>query len=432
MILIYSPELSPRMVYITKFLFSEVYHVPFQVTMNFEEFTDYRGPKINYSGKKNAGISILPHSLLFEKGIRQFVPEVNYIGNMPVLFPVREDAFLPFDLFAAAFYMITRYEEYLPQQKDVHGRVLAEESLAFKNGFLSKPVVDEWALWLKEVIEKQYPSHSFPERTYRFIPTIDVDIAYAYRHRTVFRTLGAAARAVLKGDVPDTVKRFQTLVLKKSDPYDSFDLLSAWFTKFNLQPKYFFLAGKYGRFDKNISPTHPAMKELVAKVHRNYAVGIHPSYGSEGKDKVLQSEILTLKKLINDEVTISRQHFLKLRFPTTYRALIENGIEEDYTMGYASLPGFRAGTCTPFLFYELEAESETSLRITPFQVMDGTLNQYMKLSTIGAFEVCKNLIQEVKKVNGTFVSLWHNESLSEMREWKGWREVFYKLLEEAL
>jgi hypothetical protein len=432
MILVYSAELSPRILYITKFLFSDVLHVPCQVTMNFEEFADYQGPKINYSGKKNEDISILPHSLLFEKGIRQLVPEVNWIGEMPVLFPVKEDAFLPFDLFAAAFYMITRYEEYLPQQKDEHGRVLAEESLGCKNGFLDKPVVDHWAIWLKEVIKKKYPSYPFPERSYRFIPTIDVDIAFAYRHRTVFRTLGAAAKAVLKGEVNDTIRRFQTLVLKKNDPYDSFDLLTVWFTKFNLQPKFFFLSGKYGRFDKNISPTHPAMKELVAKVHRNYAVGIHPSYGSEGNGNVLQFEISTLKKLVNDNVTISRQHFLKLRFPETYRALIENGIEEDYTMGYASLPGFRAGTCTPFLFFDLLAESETSLRITPFQVMDGTLNQYMNMSTIEAFEVCKNLIQEVKHVNGTFVSLWHNESLSEMREWKGWSKVFYKLLEEAL
>lgn len=98
-------------------------------------------------------------------------------------------------------------------------------------------------------------------------------------------------------------------------------------------------------------------------------------------------------------------------------------------MGYASLPGFRAGTCTPFPFYDLTSEKETSLRIFPFQVMDGTLNQYMKLSPDEALEECKKLIDEVKKVNGTFISLWHNESLSEMREWKQWRNVYYKLLE---
>jgi hypothetical protein len=112
--------------------------------------------------------------------------------------------------------------------------------------------------------------------------------------------------------------------------------------------------------------------------------------------------------------------------------LIENDILDDYTMGYASQPGFRASICTPYYFYDLDVERETPLRINPFAVMDGTLKDYMDLTPADAFEIIDNLITEVKKVNGVFISLWHNESLSDKLRWKGWRNLYEKLLEKAV
>lgn len=432
MILIYTPEQSPRISFITKFLFSEILNVPCLITSSLDNFSGFDGPKINYSRKITKCISIRPQLLLFETGTRHEVPEVSIVQNMEVLFPISDKSSLPFDPFAAAFYMITRYEEYLLQPLDMHDRVLVTESIAYKNGFLNKAVVDQWALWLREIIKKHYPGFHFPERIYHFIPTVDVDIAYAYRHRSWFRTIGAESKAIFTGDWLDSTRRFQTLIFSKPDPYDTFELFQSWFAKFDLHPRYFFLVGKYGKYDKNISSGNPFMQELIIRINNEYEVGIHPSYRSNNSKDDLQSEIARLSNILDRKVTISRQHFLKLGFPETYQQLIENGITEDYSMGYASLPGFRAGTCTPFLFYDLSTETETSLRIFPFQVMDGTLNQYMKLSPVEALDECKKLIEEVKKVNGTFISLWHNESLSEIREWKGWRDVYYKLLEAAL
>ena len=429
MILIYTTKITPRISFISKFLFSEILNIPCRITSGMDDFKVYKGPKLNYSNEKSEGLLIKPASFLFETGISSFVPEVGLFQGMPVLFPVSDKLSLPFDIFAASFYMITRYEEYLPQPMDIHRRVLPSESIAYKNGFLNKPVVDQWAMWLRKIVEENYPEFYFPHREYQFIPTVDVDIAYAYRHRGFLRTMGAASKSVIKGNWRDFIHRFQTLFLHQPDPYDTFELFRSWFTEFNLTPKYFFLVGKYGRYDKNIAPTHTAMKDLMVKTHNKYEVGVHPSYKSNTNPEVLHSEINKLKQILNDDVKISRQHFLKLQFPETYQQLIANGITEDYSMGYASLPGFRAGTCTPFPFYDLTSENETSLQIYPFQVMDGTLNNYMKLSPDEALVECKKLIDEVKKVNGTFISLWHNESLSEMREWKQWRTVYYKLLE---
>jgi hypothetical protein len=120
-----------------------------------------------------------------------------------------------------------------------------------------------------------------------------------------------------------------------------------------------------------------------------------------------------------------------MTFPETYLALIESGISEEYTMGNVSIPGFRAGICNPFYFFDLKANLCTSLKIFPLSVMDGTLRQYMKLSPEQAIEEYRVLINEVKKVNGIFISLWHNDSLSDKFEWKGWRRVFNEMVKFA-
>jgi hypothetical protein len=135
---------------------------------------------------------------------------------------------------------------------------------------------------------------------------------------------------------------------------------------------------------------------------------------------------------LNRDITKSRQHFLKLDLPTTYRNLINLDIRDDYTMGYALLPGFRASICDPFPFYDLDLESETKLIIHPFTVMDGTLRDYMNLGIEEAISSIHKLIDEVKAVEGTFISLWHNESLSDQQRWKGWRNVYESMIRYAI
>jgi hypothetical protein len=101
-------------------------------------------------------------------------------------------------------------------------------------------------------------------------------------------------------------------------------------------------------------------------------------------------------------------------------------------MGYASQAGFRAGICVPFSFYDLDMEVETPLFIHPFMIMDGTLADYLKLTPDEAFEYICRLTDEVKAVGGTFVSLWHNESLGGQGRWKGWPEVYEKMIQYGL
>ena len=128
----------------------------------------------------------------------------------------------------------------------------------------------------------------------------------------------------------------------------------------------------------------------------------------------------------------SRQHFLKLTLPETYRNLIDLDITDDYTMGYASQVGFRASICTPFNFYDLDMELETKLKVHSFAFMEGTLKYHMKVGPEEAMQKIKPLIDDVKSVNGVFMSLWHNDTLNNQKLWAGWRAVYINMVEYAM
>ena len=97
---------------------------------------------------------------------------------------------LPFDIFAASFFLLSRYEEYLPHVRDVHERFTAAQSIAMKHGFLEKPVVDVWAFQLLTKLKEKFPDYAYETRSYSHITTIDVDNAYAYKYKSLMRTFG--------------------------------------------------------------------------------------------------------------------------------------------------------------------------------------------------------------------------------------------------
>jgi hypothetical protein len=221
-------------------------------------------------------------------------------------------------------------------------------------------------------------------------------------------------RAVLSGEV--------------KDPYDTFDEMGRIHSERGLRPIIFFLTSGYGRYDKSISPQNETFRELVGQTMKFGSPAIHPSYRSAGKPAILQKEIQTLSHIAGVDILDSRQHYLKFILPESYRQYLEAGIRKEYSMGFASHSGFRAGTSKPFYFYDLGKETETSLKVTPFQVMDRTLKDYMKLSPLSAVEKIRKLIDAVRSVNGTFVSIWHNDAFSDMGEWEGWKIVYLEML----
>ena len=433
MILVYTHHIGPRVRYTFNMLFQQFLSCEVRFTAQLEEFIAYDGVKISYT-KNPLGSELFfrSHPILFEKGILNQEIHVKSWKGQKIFFEQTENSALPFDIFAASFYLLSRYEEYLPQIKDRFHRFPAKESLAYKNGFLKIPIIEYWLKELVLAIQCKFPDFNPVSRKFKFINTIDVDNAYCYLEKGFLRTVGAICRSLLQFEFNLIPERIRVLLGKEKDPYDTFDYLLNIQKKHDFKSIYFFLLADYGYNDKNIAHTSKKFQALVKNMADYVKVGIHPSWASNTDTHKLSKEINRLEAIVNREVIRSRQHFLRLDLPSTYRRLIDLGIFHDYTMGYASQVGFRAGTSLPFNFYDLDMETQTSLMLHPFAVMDGTLNEYMELPLDDAQYLVKELLDYVKEVDGVFISLWHNETLCDNRHWKDWRQVYEYMIEEAL
>lgn len=432
MLLIHTSKITGRCRYIFNLFFKDIFGIDFEITSDVVRFKEYTAEKLSYGSAPFADeVFIQSHKLLFETGItEQNVQPFEWNKNI-VFFSATKNSSLPFDPFAAAFYLVSRYEEYLPHIRDSHDRYNAFESLAFKHNFLHKPVVNIWAALIKELLSKKYSGIKFPERKYKYISTIDIDNAFAYKEKGMMRTLGGYAKSFLQLDFSLIAERTKVLLGISRDPYDTYEKLFDIQVRYKLRPIYFILLGDYADNDKNISPENHKFRSLIKNLADHAEVGIHPSYESNKNKNQLQKEVKRLSSILNSEIAKSRQHFLKLRLPDTYRNLIELDITNDYTMGYANQIGFRAGICTPFNFYDIDLETETQLKIHPFAVMDATLKYYMKVEPQNALSHVKPLIDEVRAVNGVFISLWHNETLSNDKVWRGWMNVYEEIVKYA-
>lgn len=432
MILIYSEVITPRIEYIFRLIFAQILRVEISFTTDLFEFKYSDGPKINYSQTKFGDeIYIKPHGLLSGKTLEKVEIKPVIYNNESYFFESSPDSIFPFDMFAASFYLVSRYEEYFDTTRDKFGRFPANQSILAEYNLIKKPVVDIWAKLLANEIHRKHPQISFIKWRFKFISTIDIDNAWAYLNKGFWRTYGALTKSLLKGNISEFKSRLKVINGKEKDPYHTYEYLDSVFANNEEKLKFFFLLGDYGKFDKNVSHENEGFQSLIQRISKEFEIGIHPSFagfvhGCHGK---VIKEKERLEKIVERKITKSRQHYLNLNFPKTYQNLIKAGIIEDYTMGFADQIGFRAGTCTPYYFYDLESEVKTDLLVVPFQVMDGTLLHYLKLSSENAFIEIENIMREVKEVGGTFVSIWHNETVNDLGEWKGYREVFEKMNE---
>jgi hypothetical protein len=281
------------------------------------------------------------------------------------------------------------------------------------------------------ILLEKYPSLPHRERKYRFIPTIDIDHAYAFGHRTLKRIIGGFLRNIRDADITSLAFRARVMMGRDKDPYDNYDLILNLHADYNLEPLWFILFADYRGEDNNVSLHDKNFRELVRKLNHQQKVGIHPSMASNRHTHLMRKEIADLSELINRDILLSRQHFLRVSFPKTYQHLTQYGITDDFSMGYASDPGFRASIADPFHFYDLITDQETKLVIHPITIMDVTFKDYIKLNRDQSIEQIQRMIDAVKEVKGEFVSLWHNESFSDRGRWKGWITVYEEMLKYA-
>lgn len=420
---IYSSQQSAALDYVLKFVFNEFYGCDFVLVSSTQDIRPNE-LLINYSGEEiENAVQIVPVGILFQNDLKQY-PKIDLTqwSEIPVFFQSSGD--LPFDMFGAIFFLLSRVEEYANPKRDAHGRFRAEYSV-FSDEIIARPLIDEWLVTFKRMFLSNCDSE-IAARKFQWINTYDIDVAYAFKYRSVTRTLAATLKNIVHWDIQSIKKRFAVLFRSEADPFDTYDFQEEVSRDYPNRTLYFFLLGDKSKYDRNLSASNKGMKILIRRVSDYAETGIHPTYASVDEPHLLPKEMNRLQSITGGKVDKSRQHFLRFTLPETYRNLIKNGIREDYSMGYADRPGFRSGTCTPHYFFDLEKNDDTQLKIFPLAVMDATLRDYQFLDFKIASETLKDLVLKVKAVNGVFISLWHNDTLQDTSK-NFWRKLYLEM-----
>jgi len=361
-LLVYVPLLTPRIKYIFNFIFNEILQTQVGFSSNVSEFKNSALPKATYGDQPVADEPFFRQSeFLLSHSISQPNFKTTTFGDMIVPFAV-DNSSLPFDVFAAAFYFVSRYEEYLPFTPDPDGQFPAEASLQTKLKLLEFPVVDGWALMLKNMLLKHYPNLYFGKKEFEFVPLICM-----YPKAKLSPLIKA-------------IKLFRKLPFLKQRPA--------------------------------VTPKTGGLQAFLKEQHDSYNL----------------NAVYFYKPVQELDIVCGRQ----LSFPKSYLHLIKSGISKDYRMGYAQTIGFRAGTCTPFFWYDLQLEKTTHLLIHPVAINDEILKLNRTFNIDDVLLTWGRMIENVKLLNGKFYLLWHKETLPEFGKGKIGRRLYLELLSTYL
>lgn len=421
MLLIYVTHITPRTQYVFDLFFNNIFRLQYTVTADKAQFSEYTGPRISYTDNALGDELFFKSTpLLFETGTRYFElsgidardEEIHLKG-----FFTTEKSTLPFDAFASAFYLVSRYEEYLGDEVDHHGRFHAHNSVAYQQFFLLEPMVDLYAQVVVKRIQEKFPELAVSPSSYEVLNTVDVDMAWKYRHKGFARNIGGFFADLFRGDIAQCVERMQVLFGSKADPFQRFDFLENTAKESNIPIHFFWLLGDHGEYDKNTSVKNNPFRQLINRFKTKS--GIHFSYGCHTLENGFNEEQNRYRSITGTNAISSRFHFLKYNVDKDFSKLIESGIRQEYSMGYAMHEGFRASIARPFLWFDLKTNQTTALTIVPFMFMDASFRYHDDLKDEEIKEKIVHVMKRTKAVNGKLVTLWHNDTFEEKRnDWK--------------
>lgn len=413
-ILVFTNKLSARKQYCFKQVCNRILGLQVSFTIKIEEFIAYEGIKFSYA-KKPLGqeLFVEAYGLLDEEGFGDFDIKVENWKGVPCFFKVSKESSIPFDIFSASFYLLTRYEEYLPFVKDNAGGFPVEESTAFEEEFLSRPVVDLWAYQFLEVLKDKYDDVQFPKRKYAVGVHITVHEAFAFRYKGMLRQLIGFLNQLLLGDFQRAWLRIKTQIRLVKDPYNVYDNLVEFAKKEQLKMKMFFQLSDFSKVNRNINHHKTHYQRLIKSMGDYFYTGLLPGNYAIKDILILKKEKQRWKEIAKQELVSVLVKKFPLSFPESYINFEKAFIKEDYSMGYAKKLGFRAGTCTPFLFYNLNTEETTPLKIVPYILNSEILKTSTKNEISAQLQQIKT---DVRAVNGSFNLIFENTDFVENKQ----------------
>lgn len=410
MLLIYTQKVTPRITYSFRHICTNILNIPVKFTSEIETFVAHDGMKLSY-GKQALGNELFIQSveLLTEQGLSDVDYKIQDWEGMPCFFPLSEGSSLPYDIFAAAFYFLSRYEEYMPHVKDSEGRFPATESLAYQEGFLEIPVIDVWAYKFKAVLQRHYPNIVLQGREFRSGTIISVSEAFCYKKKGIMRVVLGFLSDLFHLRVKYVIDRIRVMLNLKPDPFDNYSRIIKFLKKHRIPLKFMFQVSDFSTYDRNINPNRLEFQSLIKSMADYAEVGLQPGYYGTQKVEVLKKEKKRLEFILKRPVESALNHKYNLMLPEGYKNMVELEFKRDYSMGYPQVYGFRAGTCTPFLFYDLNLEVTTPLRIIPY-ALNNNAARYLKETEVEG--KVWQIMQQVKAVEGNLIAIFSNEDFS--------------------
>ncbi len=424
MLLIYTQKLTPRILYIFKHICTHMLGISIKFTSKIEEFVAHDGAKLSY-GKQALGneFFIQKIDLLMEQGFSELEIKVQSWEDTICFFSVSDTSDLPFDIFAASFYLLTRYEEYLPHVKDKEGRFPAGESLAAQEGFLDKPVVDIWAIKFRNILLERFPDLEFKERKFKTGTVIASDNTFTFKNKGFLRSFIGLLLDLFNLNIRRVIDRLQVWARLKKDPHDIFDDLIDIIKKHKVYMLFMFQLSDFSIHDRNISHNRIPHRAVIKSVADYAKVGLLLGYYALEEISSLRKEKLRMEDIIHSPLEHALNSKFNLTLPDNYNNLIELEINNDHSMGYPEMLGFRAGTCTPFLFYDVNMEVTTPLKVHPY-FFNSTVTKYQEEKKVK--NELGRMIAEVKQVAGTFRGVFNNQDFSVY----GNKQLYYSLLKQ--
>ena len=332
------------------------------------------------------------------------------------------------DIFSASFFMLIRWEEYVNKNRDIHNRFPATESLAFKEGFLDRPIVNEYVEELKQQLLELDNSLVFKEKKFELVLTHDVDeVRFWKSWKQVLRV--SLGDIVKRKDIKLAFSRVAEYFLIKQnkikDPFDTFDWLMDQSERIGVKSRFYFMGGGVTKYDNRYDIKE--QKELIKHIKsRGHIIGIHPSYNAYNDFEQFKQEKELLEKVCGCTIKEGREHYLRFEVPATWQIWEDNGMTVDSTCGYADMEGFRCGTGDEFSVFNILTREKLKLKERPLVFMDDNHYSYNDISFDESFERVKKLIDYAKEYNMKITLLFHNSIFTDDKN------INFKKLNEKL
>jgi len=344
---------------------------------------------------------------------------------------------LGLDIFGSCFFMLTRYEEIVLKERDKHERFPAKASLAYKEEFLLRPIVNEYVEVLWAAMKRLWPGLNRKQHSYKVLLTHDVDHPFMVCNQSWYQLFRNIGGDILKRrDFGLVVRRWRCKIQNdpELDPANTFDFIMDLSEKYGLKSEFYFMTDHTaGSLDgSNYSLDSPDIRALMSKIYkRGHTIGFHASYNtfrdSQQTKKEFEKLVVVAEKLgIKQYSWGGRQHYLRWENPTTWQNWEDAGLSYDSTLSFADYAGFRTGTCYDYPVFNLLTRKPLRLYEKPLTVMDQTIwgQDYMNLKMKDALKYIDHLSNCCLLFRGTFVLLWHNTSLIE--RWQ--KDAYYEIL----